>query len=232
MPSEGGEADQEDEEDGDNWGWWRKDDATGTYAGFEAGMRTVAAAIRDAAPDGGIDGVLGFSQGGCLAALVAAALEVPRREPPVGCPAPSPSGGGAAEPDWSWVQELRDANAGQPLKFAVVYSGFWAPVPGLQWLYDGTGLGSSTSSGEGPGSGEMKEGGKIATPTLHFLGSLDSVVEEGRSRALVDRCADPRVAVHSGGHYVPVARDRVMPLVGFLREVLARQEGGEEGGKL
>ena len=137
-----------------------------------------------------------------------------------------------AGPDWSWLDDLRDANAGRPLRFAVVYSGFWAPVAGLQWLYDGTGLSSSSSSGEGPGSGEMKEGGKIATPTLHFLGSLDSVVEERRSRALVDRCADPRVAVHSGGHYVPVARDRVMPLVGFLREVLARQEGGEEGGKL
>ena len=90
-------------------------------------------------------------------------------------------------------------------------------MPGLQWLYDG-----------GHGADRVR---KIATPTLHFLGSLDSVVEESRSRALVDRCADPAVAVHSGGHYVPVARDRVMPLVGFLREVLARQEGSEEGGE-
>ncbi|KAK7752534.1 Family of serine hydrolases 3 [Diatrype stigma] len=215
-PPAAGEEGGEEEDESDNWGWWRKDEASGAYAGFGAAMRTVAAAIRDARGGegtGGIDGVLGFSQGGCLAALVAAVLETPYRAPPPGCPSPEPTGAGAGaqlEYDWSWIEELRAANGHQPLRFCVVYSGFWAPVAGLQWLY---------------GEGEEK---KISTPTLHFLGSLDSVVEESRSQALIDRCRDPAVAVHSGGHHVPVARDRVMPLVGFLRQVLEKEKQQQE----
>ncbi|RYO86715.1 hypothetical protein DL764_008965 [Monosporascus ibericus] len=207
-----GEGEEEEEDDdSDSWAWWRKDEASGTYAGFEAGMRRVAEAISDA---GGVDGVCGFSQGGCLAALVAAALE--GRSPPAGCPSPSLPTSASEEADWTWLDDLRAANGGHPLKFCVVYSGFWAPVPGLQWLYGGS---------PGDGAGNLPEGksAMIATPTLHFLGSLDSVVEEGRSRALIDRCRDPVVVEHPGGHHVPVARDRVMPLVGFLRQVIGRQ---------
>ncbi|RYP67912.1 hypothetical protein DL769_005648 [Monosporascus sp. CRB-8-3] len=212
------EKDEEDEEDedSDSWAWWRKDEASGAYAGFEAGMRRVAEAVGGA---GGVDGVCGFSQGGCLAALVAAALE--GRRPPPGCPSPSSpasasaSASGAAA-DWTWLDDLRAANGGRPLKFCVVYSGFWAPVPGLQWLYGG-------SPGDGAGDLPEEKSRMIATPTLHFLGSLDSVVEEGRSRALIDRCRDPVVVEHPGGHHVPVARDKVMPLVGFLRQVVGEQ---------
>ncbi|RYO85559.1 hypothetical protein DL766_007546 [Monosporascus sp. MC13-8B] len=210
--SHDGAAEEEGDEDSDSWAWWRKDEASGAYAGFEAGMRRVAEAVRGA---GGVDGVCGFSQGGCLAALVAAALE--GRSPPAGCPSPSsPASASEAAADWTWLDDLRAANGGRPLKFCVVYSGFWAPVPGLQWLYGG-------SPGDGAGNPPEEKSRMIATPTLHFLGSLDSVVEEGRSRALIDRCRDPVVVEHPGGHHVPVARDRVMPLVGFLRQVVGGQ---------
>jgi hypothetical protein len=59
---------------------------------------------------------------------------------------------------------------------------------------------------------------KVRTPTLHYLGSLDTVVEEGRSKGLVERCEEPVVVVHPGGHYVPVSKEWVMPLVGFVRK--------------
>jgi hypothetical protein len=195
-----GNGEEEEDDDTDAWGWFRKDEATGTYRGFEAGMERIAAAVAEA---GGVDGVCGFSQGGATAALVAAALEEPRRQPDASTPSPSvPSqqqqGGQGEQPDWSWVESLRAANGGRPLRFAVIYSGFWAPPAGLQWLY-------------GPQP--------IQTPSLHFIGSLDSVVDESRSQALVDRCEAPEVVVHPGGHYVPVARDRVMPLVAFLRHL-------------
>ncbi|RYP74031.1 hypothetical protein DL771_003220 [Monosporascus sp. 5C6A] len=208
---EGGEGEEDSDEDSDNWAWWRKDEASGTYAGFEAGMRRVAEAISGA---GGVDGVCGFSQGGCLAALVAAALE--GRNPPAGCPSPSSPASAPEAVDWTWLDDLRAANGGHPLKFCVVYSGFCAPVPGLQWLYGG-------SLGDAAGDLPEEKSGMIATPTLHFIGSLDSVVEEGRSRALIDRCRDPVVVEHPGGHHVPVARDRVMPLVGFLRQIIGGQ---------
>ncbi|KAI1129254.1 serine hydrolase FSH [Nemania abortiva] len=177
-------AQQINDDDLDNWAWFRKDEASGHYRGLEEGMLRVASAIQDA---GGVDGVMGFSQGGCMAALVASALEHPHHTPPT----PTPTSSSTA-----WLQELRAANNDRPLQFCVIYSGFYAPPPDLQWLYDPV----------------------IATPTLHFLGGLDTVVEEKRSQALVDRCRDPMVLTHPGGHYVPVARDWVMPLAGWLRQ--------------
>jgi pimeloyl-ACP methyl ester carboxylesterase len=180
---EAGEADEDEETD--CWAWFRRDDATGTYRGLPDGMQRVAEAIREA---GGVDGVVGFSQGGSMAAMVAAAME-PGREVPAEAA--------------SWALPLREANGGEALKFAVVYSGFVARDEHLQWLYQGN----------------------ITTPTLHFIGGLDTVVEESRSVALVERCVDPKQVVHPGGHYVPVSKDWVGVLVGFIRDVLSREEG-------
>ena len=55
--------------------WWRREESTGEYFGLEEGLETTAQAIREA---GGVDGVLGFSQGGCGAAFVASLLEEDR----------------------------------------------------------------------------------------------------------------------------------------------------------
>lgn len=190
VPGTGEDGEDEDEEESDSWAWFRKDEATGAYRGFERGMEAIAAAVRAA---GGVDGVCGFSQGGATAALVASALEHPLRNPPADGPSPSSAGETA---DWSWVESLRAANGNRPLRFCVVYSGFYAPLDALNWLYEP----------------------RIVTPTLHFVGSLDTVVEESRSQGLVDRCLDPQVVVHPGGHYVPVAKDWVMVLAGWLRQ--------------
>lgn len=178
-------ADEEEEELLDAWCWYRKDDATGEYRLLNTGMATIADAIREA---GGIDAVCGFSQGGAMAGFVAAALEPTR---------PIPQG-----PHGEWVRVLRDANAGQPVKFAISYSGFLAPVDSLKWCYDPV----------------------ITTPTLHYIGSLDTVVDESRSQALIDHCQDPLVVVHPGGHHVPVSKEWAMPLAGFIRQHAQREE--------
>jgi pimeloyl-ACP methyl ester carboxylesterase len=170
----------EDENDQpDTWAWFRKDEASGNYRLLDEGMATIATAIREA---GGVDGVCGFSQGGCMTGLVAAALE-PDRSLPEG-------------PEGDWARGLRDANDGRPARFAVSYSGFFAPVPALSWCYEP----------------------KITTPTLHYIGSLDTVVEESRSQALVDMCQEPAVITHPGGHYVPMSKEWVMPLAGFIKQ--------------
>ncbi|KDN72193.1 putative serine hydrolase [Colletotrichum sublineola] len=182
VPDEEGGEDQ----DIDSWAWWRKDEASGTYRFLAEGISAVADAVREAGDGGGVDGVLGFSQGGAFAALLAAMLETPHRADdkiPEVLRAP--------------IQALREANGGRPLKFAVVYSGFYAPPEELRWAYDP----------------------KIKTPTLHFLGSLDTVVEESRSQGLVDRCEDPMVVVHPGGHYVPISKEWAMPLIGFIKKI-------------
>ncbi|KAI0808690.1 serine hydrolase FSH [Xylaria sp. FL0064] len=185
VPSE--DPSDSNDDDLDNWAWFRKDEASGLYRGIEDGMQRIASTIREA---GGVDGVLGFSQGGCMAALVAAALEQPYRTPS------NNSTPATTTTHASWLEELCAANKERPLKFCVIYSGFHATPADLQWLFEPA----------------------IATPTLHFLGGLDTVVEEKRSQALVERCRDPMVLTHPGGHYVPVARDWVMPLVGWLRQ--------------
>ncbi|CAK7201554.1 Family of serine hydrolases 3 [Sporothrix eucalyptigena] len=177
-PEDGAEA---EEEESDSWAWWRRDDATGTYRFFSEGMNRLADTITEA---GGVDGVLGFSQGGAAAAMLAAALEPGRKVPD------------AVEGyEWSWVERLRAANGGRPLSFAVIYSGFFAPPEALRWLYEPV----------------------ITTPTLHYIGGLDTVVDETRTQALVDRCVSPATLTHPGGHYVPISKEWVMPLVAFVK---------------
>ncbi|KAI7782697.1 dihydrofolate reductase [Diaporthe eres] len=186
QPDDGGSADSEM----DAWAWFRKDEASGNYRLLREGFESLARCIRDEA-GGHVDGVVGFSQGGAVAAMLASVLEHvdeggAQRQPP-----PSDD-----TYDWSWVPALREANGGRALRFAVVYSGFFAPPPALTWLYEP----------------------KIRTPTLQFIGSLDTVVEEGRSRGLEARSENPIMVVHPGGHYVPVNKQWVMPLVGFVKQ--------------
>ncbi|KAK3939742.1 dihydrofolate reductase [Diplogelasinospora grovesii] len=178
----------------DSWAWFRKDEASNTYRLLDQGMNRLAEVMAEcntasataAADDGGskkgvIDGVIGFSQGGSMAAMLASAMEETRSAP---------------ESEQGWVTAVRKANGDVPLKFAVIYSGFYAVPDNLAWLYEP----------------------KIRTPTLHFIGSLDTVVDEARSQGLVDRCQDPVVIVHPGGHYVPVSKEWAMPLAGFIRK--------------
>ncbi|KAK3367317.1 serine hydrolase [Lasiosphaeria ovina] len=213
-PSAAAAADGEDDVM-NAWAWFRKDNASGSYRLLDRGMDRLAAVMAEAnAPPPAtagepevqqqqqqqqqqrgeesdepvIDGVVGFSQGGSMAAMLAAAMETETMGQGLRPPPPEHA---------AWVSAVRRANGGRPLKFAVVYSGFYAPPEDLRWLY---------------------EPAKIATPTLHFIGSLDTVVDESRSQALVDRCQDPLVVVHPGGHYVPISKEWVMPLVGFIRK--------------
>ena len=201
----GGAAADADAGPTDNWAWFRRDDGTGTYRGLAAGMGRVAEAIRDA---GGVDGVMGFSQGGAMAAMVAAALEPDRAVPP---PASSDAGGDDGEPPAeTWVRALREANGHRALQFAVVYSGFYARDDALAaWLY----------------------AGGLATPSLHVIGGLDTVVDEARSEGLVARCGPAaRKLVHPGGHYVPVGKEWTLAVAGFLRDVLVQAQARDGDG--
>jgi fermentation-respiration switch protein FrsA (DUF1100 family) len=162
---------------------------------MEDGFRTIASTIQEV---GGIDGVIGFSQGGAAAAMVASLLEPSR-------PQDFASGeakGGMAYPD-SFLS-LRQTQP--PLKFAVSYSAFFAPNPLYASFYEP----------------------KISTPTLHIVGTLDSVVEESRSLALVKACVEPKVVYHPGGHFVPIGKEMVGALVGFIR-ACCEDEVAEEG---
>lgn len=146
--------------------------------------------------------MVGFSQGGAMAAIIASLLEDGRESAfnsttsPCS-PFPFPK---------TWTL-LKTTLPQPPLRFAVSYSGFYAPLPPYAPFYTP----------------------KIATRFLHVIGSLDSVVEEERSVGLVDRCEKATKVVHPGGHFVPVGKEFAGVLVGFLRDVLKEEEKkGEE----
>jgi len=203
-------SDEKSDEESDCWGWWiRKGDTEPfTYWGMEDGLARVAETLKSSGP---FDGVIGFSQGGALAGMVASLLEAGRREGFASCQ----EKGGMAYPtsfeeDTGYVTDV----VHPPLKFAVSYSGFGASTnPLYQGYYTPP----------------------ISTPMLHFIGSVDTVVEEKRSLRLVDACVDGRgkdgrkVVYHPGGHFLPSSQKQyVAALVGFIRESLGGLEEDTE----
>lgn len=60
---------------------------------------------------------------------------------------------------------------------------------------------------------------KIEVPSLHVIGELDTVVEEGRSIKLFESCEDDRKVMlkHQGGHYVPNNKDFVNKIVAWIQ---------------
>lgn len=181
----------------ESFAWWRREESTGQYVGMEEGLETTAQAIREV---GGIDGVIGFSQGGCGAAFVASLLEEGR---PAAFKKYEAKGG---TPFPTSFAKLREEDGQGPLKFAVSYAGFWAPRSDYDAYYDP----------------------KIATPLLHVIGSLDTVVEDDRTQGLIERCVSKEKVVHPGGHFVPVGKEWVAALVGFIRGTLEPGREREE----
>ncbi|KAF2105016.1 dihydrofolate reductase [Rhizodiscina lignyota] len=205
------EINGKDEETG-VFGWWRRKNSTDpnlpepyVYEGIEAGLTHVAEVLKQEGP---FDGVLGFSQGGALAGMVASLLEPGRRE----AFEKAQANGGMRYPEGFEEDSGYVIDAiHPPLKFAVSYSGFGTPNPLYQGFYNP----------------------KIKTPMLHFLGSVDTVVEEKRSLRLVEACEGgrgkngERVVYHPGGHFLPSSqRQYVGALVAFIREVMVEAEGG------
>lgn len=210
LPDSFSVKDAEGAEDSQNYAWWvRKGDGEPfRYEGIETGMERVAQTIRTQGP---FDGVVGFSQGGAAAGMVASLLEPGRREAFAeaqkkgGMPYPT-----SFEEDSGYVEE-----AVQPqMRFAVSYSGFGATTnPLYTGFYEP----------------------KLKTPMLHFLGSVDTVVEEARSLRLVDACEGGRgvdgrrVVYHPGGHFLPSSqREYVAALVGFIKEAMGWDEGTKQ----
>lgn len=195
----------EDEEEPEAYGWWtRKDKAENdkvpiegegfVYEGMDTGLDKVAQVLKDEGP---FDGVIGFSQGGAAAGMVASLLEPGRKEA-----FEKAAAKGAMPFPKSFANDVHP-----PLKFAVSYSGF---APAQNPLY------------------EPFYNPKIKTPMLHFLGSVDTVVEEARSLRLAHACEqqEGRIVYHPGGHFLPSSQKQyVAALVGFIRQVLVESEG-------
>jgi len=96
------------------YGWWLHQSNAEKYQGLEASLDVVASTIREA---DGIDGVIGFSQGGCVAAMVASLFEPDR-----------PRSFTESYPYPASFKALREEGIQtEPLKFCAIYAGFMAP---------------------------------------------------------------------------------------------------------
>lgn len=187
------------------YGWWRRSNSADPPEYL--GLEDGLAAVAQVlATEGPFDGAIGFSQGAALAAVLASLLEgPPRREAFNHFRSESP----LSIPFPASFESLQHP----PLKFGVMYSGFVAPGQRYKAFYDHP---------------------RIQTPTAHFLGSLDSVVDEGRSRALIDACGGEekaRVIWHPGGHFVPSGKQHLDTLVDFIQTTTSsssEKKGGEE----
>ena len=190
-------------DDIETFGWWRRKDGTPIYDGIQKGLARVAETIMTEGP---FDGAIGFSQGGALAAMVAALLEKDREKGFESLCATD-------REKIPYPTSFYDANGGiiqRPLKFAIVYSGFAAPSEKYEGFYNP----------------------KISTPILHFLGSLDTVVDEKRGRQLIEACEsnEKRVVVHPGGHFVPSQKPWLDAAVAFIRDNLSK--AGDKNNKI
>lgn len=175
------------------------------YDGLDIGLNAIAEVLESEGP---FDGVVGFSQGAAAAGLVASLLERPERIEAFENAVKSDKTGLVS----SFPESFRPEKLNHPrLKFAVCYSGFAAP-------------GKRYAAFWSP---------KVSTPVLHVLGSLDTVVDEGRSRTLVDACVEgegkggERVVFHPGGHFLPCQRQWMDVLVGWVRRWVVEEEASK-----
>lgn len=96
-------------------------------------------------------------------------------------------------------QHIHNLHPSQPrLKFGLFFCGFKVMVPEHRHFYSHP----------------------ISVPTMHILGSLDTIVPEKRAMALYDACeADKRVLlVHPGGHFVPSSKDVLTQVTQFVEK--------------
>ncbi|KAL4783038.1 dihydrofolate reductase [Aspergillus varians] len=208
-PAEGPGSGADDTEI-ESFGWYTRSSTAKPplCVGLEDGLDVVAKVLSEEGP---FDGVIGFSQGAAMAAMVASLLEGTERREAFTQFATSPSG----VEGFAYPASFAELNH-PAMKFALCYSGYRSTGDRYRAFY---------------------ESPPIQTPILHVLGSLDAVVEEASSRSLIEACVgDPegegKVVWHPGGHFLPSQRPYLDAAVRFLRESLeARETGGKDKAK-
>jgi Serine hydrolase (FSH1) len=176
------------------YGWWRRSNTSDPpeYLGLDTGLQKVADIM---SADGPFDGVIGFSQGAALAAMISSLLEgTTRRNAFLQVQKKSSQ----AIPYPSSFESLQHP----PLKFCVPYCGFIAPGERYEAFYNPS----------------------IKTPSCHFIGSLDSVVEESRTQALIDAfggVGHVQVVAHPGGHFVPSGKQYLDIVAQFIKATMS-----------
>ncbi|GAB0491887.1 hypothetical protein MMPV_003142 [Pyropia vietnamensis] len=173
------------------WGLPNPDETTG----WPAARRYLVAALIEHAP---IDGLLGFSQGATVAAVLAAATAA--SPPPATLSPPGQATASSAAPQTPARPEAAAAETAAltRLRFVILVSGFPPQRPHL--------------------AGLLSPCHPLCIPSLHIMGEADAQVPVAASRALAE-CfapAEREVYVHGGGHLVPSGADARARVASFL----------------
>ncbi|KAM0722271.1 hypothetical protein Q7P37_001712 [Cladosporium fusiforme] len=143
--------------------------------------------------DGPFDGVIAFSQGTIIAAMLASLLQGKSRYRAY------EEALQLSSKTMSYPKAFLDI-LHPPLKFGVLYAGRVGRASYYGWLY---------------------ESPQIETPFCHFFGLWDPMVEHEERAAVLERLSGGNgslAIVHAGGHFVPTDNDNCDRLVDFVTE--------------
>ncbi|CEP14960.1 hypothetical protein [Parasitella parasitica] len=130
--------------------------------------------------EGPFDGIMGFSQGACFAALLTELLE-----------------------DRTCFPNLISPTFGHPpFKFSIIVAGF---KPTMQ---EATNI-------------MLNKDKKVKTPSMHFIGDLDTLVLPEAMISLAETFEKPNIFRHTGGHYLPSNPSSRKELDKFISQFIA-----------
>lgn len=168
--------------------WWEADNVDGLYPGLETGLESALSVLKHSGP---FDGIIGFSQGGAMAGMIASLLEENRKD----SFARLQAHGGMGYPD-----AFTSLNH-PPLKFVVSISGYATSHPAYRAFYEPY-IGTSSLHLLGSSDNVV---GKDAP--MRLVESCQSPNKETR----------PVVIWHPGGHFIPSEERELDPVVQFIK---------------
>ncbi|KAM0714728.1 hypothetical protein Q7P37_009745 [Cladosporium fusiforme] len=190
---EGKSDDSRDQEGPDLRAWFDLRYAATIPPGLPESLMVIADVLRREGP---FQGIIAFSQGTLLAAMVASLLQGDARR------IAHRKALGAARAVVQYPCAFQDL-VHPPFKFGVLYAGRVGRGRHYDWLY---------------------ENPSISTPFCLVSGKWDPMIEADEQEAAVGRLIHDgqksTVIVHKGGHFVPMDRDSNERVVGFISEAM------------
>ncbi|KAJ1892387.1 Ovarian cancer-associated protein 2 [Kickxella alabastrina] len=157
--------------------WWNQsEDSDRVWQEIRASIRAVAQVIRDEGP---FDGIVGFSQGAGMAAILCALAQL-------ASVAKNSSNPGLALEKMS--EDVRaavaDLGLSQGFGFGLFFAGFYPGMPQFAEI--------------------MQRAGKLELRSMHVMGEADAIVSPERGAELAHKAFCRAVtAYHPGGHFMP-----------------------------
>lgn len=172
----------------DVWTWGQGDfEAERRIWGLDASINKIMDIL---AKHGPFDGIIGFSTGATIAAIITSLLEGNRKArldiKQVCRNKTLPLG------DTSNSENMQTRHP--PFRFAVCFSGFMLQHPDYRAFYHP----------------------KIRTPVMHYIAEYDTMIPEALTRQLATACAQREVQKFKGTHYVPRQREEVVNISNFI----------------